>query len=202
MNYELVAAGDNSEDPRRARILDGALKVFVAYGFARTTMDDIARSAELSRPALYLVFKNKTDIYRAIARCVLAQIVSRAREAMQGEGPLLARLDRMIETAFFEILRDIEDAPHGPELLDIRNTLAADLLAEWRGEMLGLLREAIAHEAAANGVDLAARELTAQAVAETFLDALEGMKSRISDPCSHLHAARSHARVLAAALLS
>ena len=39
------------------------MKVFLAYGFARTTMDDIARAADMSRPALYLLFKNKTDIY-------------------------------------------------------------------------------------------------------------------------------------------
>ena len=31
------------DDPKRARILERAMKVFLAYGFARTTMYDIAR---------------------------------------------------------------------------------------------------------------------------------------------------------------
>ena len=72
------------DDPKRARILERAMKVFLAYGFARTTMDDIARAAEVSRPALYLLFRNKTDIYRAIGAGLLEQSVETARMALQG----------------------------------------------------------------------------------------------------------------------
>ena len=191
---------DNADDAKRLRILGGALKVFTAYGFARTTMDDIAKAAELSRPSLYLVFRNKTDIYRAIATCVLEEIVQRAGAALAGDGTLLERLDRLIESALYELLKDIEESPHGSELMDIRNALAADLFAQWRAEMLDLLESAIANEAERNKADLADRELTPRAIAETFLDALEGMKPRVSDPQQHLCAARSNARVLVAAL--
>ena len=48
----MIEAEDIAADPKRARILDGAMKVFLAYGFSRTTMDDIARAADISRPAL------------------------------------------------------------------------------------------------------------------------------------------------------
>ena len=47
------------------------MKVFLAYGYSRVTMDDIARAAEVSRPALYLLFRNKADIYRAIGAMLL-----------------------------------------------------------------------------------------------------------------------------------
>lgn len=191
---------DNGDDAKRTRILDGALKVFTAYGFSRTTMDDIARAAELSRPSLYLVFRNKTDIYRAIARCLLMEIVDRAQQALTGEGTLLARMDRMIQHAFYDLLNSIEESPHGPELMDIRNTLAADLFQDWRCRMLALLEAAIDREVRETSADLAARELSPRVVAETFLDALEGMKPRITDPQLHLSAARSNARVLVAAL--
>ena len=191
---------DNADDAKRLRILDGALKVFTAYGFARTTMDDIAKAAELSRPSLYLVFRNKTDIYREIARCILAQIVKLTNAALSGEGSLLERMDRMIQSAFYDLLRNIEESPHGPELMDIRNALAADLFQDWREQMLALLEAVIEREVRKANVDLAARELSARSVAETFLDALEGMKPRITDPQLHLSAARSSARVLVAAL--
>lgn len=192
--------GDPKGDPRRARILEGALKVFLAYGFNRTTMDDIARAAELSRPALYLVFRNKTDIYRAIARCLLAECARRAEAALAEEGPLIDRLDRLVEAALFSMLKDIEAAPHGPDLLDRKNSLAGDVIAEWRAGMDAALEAAFSREAQENGVDLAARGLSARAVAETFLDALEGMKPRLNDPLCHLDRARSVARVLVAAL--
>ena len=69
------------EDARRMRILDGAKQAFLAYGFQRATMDDIARAAEISRPALYLMFKNKSDIYRALANAHTGEMIATAREA-------------------------------------------------------------------------------------------------------------------------
>ena len=54
------------------------MKVFLTYGYARVTMEDIARAAEISRPALYLLFKNKADIYRAIGAALLEQSAERA----------------------------------------------------------------------------------------------------------------------------
>lgn len=191
-----AAAGD----ARRARILEGALEMFLAYGFARTTMDDIARAAELSRPALYLAFRNKGDIYRAIARCLLAECQRRAEAALAQPGPLVDRLDSLIETALFDMLRDIDATPHGPDLLDRRNSLAGDDVARWRTAMDTALEAAFAREAQDNGVDAQARGFSARAVAETFLDALEGMKSRLSDPACRLDRARSLARVLVATM--
>lgn len=188
------------EDPRRARILEGALRVFLTYGFDRATMDDIARAADLSRPALYLVFRNKKDIYRAISRCVAAQIVTRAQDALASRGTLLERLDLLIQNALFEMVREIEESPHGSDLLDIRNKLAGDIFDEWRGRMIASLEAAFAEEIARTGADLADREISTRVLAETLLDALEGMKARLSDPLAHLAAARAAVRVLVAAL--
>lgn len=196
----LKTAAAAEGDQKRVRVMEGALKVFLAYGFNRTTMDDIARAAELSRPAVYLIFRNKTDIYRAIARCVVTQIVERARYSLTMEATLLERLDHMVETALFNMVKDIEESPHGAELLDIRNKLAGDIFDEWRGHMLIALKAAFAEEATRNGVDLGARGISPLILAETLLDALEGMKPRLSDPHSHLAAAKGAVRVLVAAL--
>jgi AcrR family transcriptional regulator len=48
---------------RRKQILDAAKRVFHSRGFSGTTVEDIAKGAELSPAALYLYFKNKDDIY-------------------------------------------------------------------------------------------------------------------------------------------
>ena len=81
----MIAAFKTDPDPKRARILDGAMKVFLAYGYSRVTMDDIARAAEISRPALYLLFKNKADIYRAIGAMLLEQFGRAGAAALAGE---------------------------------------------------------------------------------------------------------------------
>lgn len=188
------------EDPRRARIMEGALKVFLAYGFSRTTMDDIARAAELSRPALYLIFRNKTDIYRAIAQCVLDRSLEVARQELAGPGSLVERLDRFVTNALYCLMKDIEEAPHGPEILDMRTSLAGDIIAEWRSRIDALVANAIEAEAQASGIDLGARNVDALSLAQMLLDALEGMKPRVSNPDDHLAAAKRLVRVIAAVL--
>lgn len=52
---------------RRAEIMDAAKILFRIKGFSETTMEDIAREAELSPAALYLYFKNKDEIYGSLS---------------------------------------------------------------------------------------------------------------------------------------
>ncbi|RWF16898.1 MAG: TetR/AcrR family transcriptional regulator, partial [Mesorhizobium sp.] len=120
----MIESEDIATDPKRARILEGALKVFLAYGFARTTMDDIARAADMSRPALYLQFKNKTDIYRAIALMLLSRSLEQAKTALAGEEPFAERTMRAIDEALISMTRAVNASPHGAELLDMKSSLA------------------------------------------------------------------------------
>lgn len=50
----------------RQNILEAAQKLFAAKGFANTTMDDIAREAELSKTTIYGCFNKKEEIYNGI----------------------------------------------------------------------------------------------------------------------------------------
>ncbi|MFB9981849.1 TetR/AcrR family transcriptional regulator [Mesorhizobium kowhaii] len=182
-------------DPKRVRILDGAMKVFLAYGFSRTTMDDIARAADMSRPALYLLFKNKTDIFRAIAMMVLSRSVEAAKMALAGDGAFTERMMRAIDEAFISMMSAVVASPHGAELVDMKSSLG-DLVGCWRGGLVEHIAAAIQSEAARNGVDLAAKGLSTQLLADMLLDGLEGMKARISDPDRQRQAAAALIRVI------
>jgi AcrR family transcriptional regulator len=50
-------------DNKKSRILAAARSVFLRYGFKRVNMNDIADAAGMSRPALYVLFKNKEEIF-------------------------------------------------------------------------------------------------------------------------------------------
>lgn len=187
-------------DPKRARIIEGAMRMFLAYGFARTTMDDIARAAELSRPALYLQFKNKSDIYRAIATMLFDQSIETARIELATETSFDHRVMAAIDKSLIAMMQPIAQSPHGAEILDMKSSLAGDLLTAWRQRLAGLLAEAIAAEAERNKADLAARGLATKALAELLLDGLEGMKMRTSDPGEQRSAARGLVTVIELAL--
>ena len=53
-------------DQRIQGILTAAKKVFFSKGYQRTTMDEIAFEAEISKPTIYQYFKTKDELYSAL----------------------------------------------------------------------------------------------------------------------------------------
>jgi TetR/AcrR family acrAB operon transcriptional repressor len=54
---------DGSSNPEREqRIFDAAAELFAHYGYAKTTIDDIAASAGVSKGAVYLHFRSKDEL--------------------------------------------------------------------------------------------------------------------------------------------
>jgi AcrR family transcriptional regulator len=58
---------EREKQRRREEILDAAENVFFSKGIEKSTMDDIAEKAELSKGTLYIYFKSKEDIHWAIS---------------------------------------------------------------------------------------------------------------------------------------
>jgi AcrR family transcriptional regulator len=59
---------DDSVTPpsKRQRAIDAGARVFLRFGFARATMGEIAQAAGMSRPALYLMYCSKEDVFEAV----------------------------------------------------------------------------------------------------------------------------------------
>jgi AcrR family transcriptional regulator len=187
-------------DRKRARIMEAALKLALAYGYSRTTMDDIARAAEMSRPALYLLFKNKTEIYREIAALTMQGCIEATRKALMAGGSFCEKVERAINEAMFECLRPFSESPHGVELLDLKTSLAADLVENFRHKTCALFAEAIREEAEENGIDLEACDLSPEKIAAMLMDTLEGMRIRLPDVDARQEAATALVRIVSRAL--
>ncbi len=55
-------------DDRLDQILDAAYASFTRHGVKRTTMDDIASAAGMSRPSVYQYVRGKDDAFRRLAQ--------------------------------------------------------------------------------------------------------------------------------------
>lgn len=196
-----AASAPNPDDARRTRILEGAMTVFLAYGFQRTTMDDIARAADISRPALYLLFRNKSDIFRALAADFLRQMMSSARSVLAGDEPLSERLERTL-FRMLDHMTEVEQSPHGAELLDIKNSLAGDILSACRTDFLGLVEAAVAREAQRSGARLGEKGITPAILAGMLLDAVDGMKMRTLPPERQREAVSRYIAIISEAISS
>jgi AcrR family transcriptional regulator len=62
------------------------LEVFGRYGFRKTSMDEIARAADISRQGLYLHFANKEALFRAAVRQELDTAVGDVSRCLTEEG--------------------------------------------------------------------------------------------------------------------
>lgn len=60
-------AKEEQKKRRRNKIVDAAEKIIFSKGIEQATMEEIAHEAELSKGTLYLYFKNKNELYLAIA---------------------------------------------------------------------------------------------------------------------------------------
>jgi AcrR family transcriptional regulator len=67
----LKARSAKRSEKRRDQIVQAAVRLFSEQGYYQTTMDDIAKSAEVSKGLIYLYFKDKNDVLFYTLRFVL-----------------------------------------------------------------------------------------------------------------------------------
>ncbi len=67
---------------RRQQIMVAAKRVFSVKGFSKTTMEDIAKEAELSPVTLYLYFKNKDELFSSLSLRILQYMNIRLEQAV------------------------------------------------------------------------------------------------------------------------
>lgn len=69
------------------------MRTFARFGYRKTSMDDIAREAAISRPGLYFLFSSKANLFRAAADHGIEQDLRDAQQALQTPGrPLSERI--------------------------------------------------------------------------------------------------------------
>jgi AcrR family transcriptional regulator len=101
------------ESEKEQKVLEAAQTVFQRHGFRRVTMQDVANEAGISRPALYLIYPNKEEIFKAAALRMSAQILAELRTSL----PTLPTVQAQLAHAFelwsvntFEMMLNSPDA--------------------------------------------------------------------------------------------
>jgi AcrR family transcriptional regulator len=106
MNLEVRREREKQE--RRESILNAAEKVFFSKGFDRCSMEEIAREAQLSRALLYVYFKDKAAMLRAIVLRALESLRERFATAIEAHGTGLEQI-AAIGRAYYDFSREQSD---------------------------------------------------------------------------------------------
>jgi AcrR family transcriptional regulator len=87
---------EREKNERRRLIMDAAHRLFSSKGFSATTMEEIAREAELSPGTIYLYFKNKEELYGSLQVRDLGLLLKRLERINKGrERDPLKRLEAL-----------------------------------------------------------------------------------------------------------
>ena len=93
-----VAAATAPPD-RRAAVLESALLTFARFGYRRTSMEEVARAAHISRPGLYFLFSAKEALFRAAVTQALERDLATVEGVLaERERPLRERLLEAFDT--------------------------------------------------------------------------------------------------------
>jgi len=177
-----MTAQDDDDGGKQTAILKAAFSCYAHYGFRRTSMADIAAAAGMSRPALYLHFRNKTDIFRSLVQAHYDDAIRRVEQALSEPGPPETVLQNAFRAQSGQIAEALLASPHGGELLDTGNVTSADIVAAGESRLAALYADWLRQQGESGQT---ARHQDPGQTAWIFIGALKGIKHL---PCADYRA--------------
>ncbi|MEY8837478.1 TetR/AcrR family transcriptional regulator, partial [Cribrihabitans sp. XS_ASV171] len=189
---------DLSPDPKQKAILKSAWDAFARYGFRKTSMEDIARGAGMSRPALYLHYAGKEAIFRSLVQYYYDDAAESVARVLAGPGTVPDLLAAAFAAQGRGVVQAMLSSPHGMELLDTGNATSADIAAEGEARIAAVYAAWLEREARAGRVRL---EGAATDLALTITAALKGLKAAVPDYADYARRVGQLARLIGAGLV-
>src|SRR5438552_2161325 len=131
----------------RTRILDAAMLVFRRHGFRRSSIEQAAEAAGLTRQALYHHFKSKEALFRAVIERLhedaLAAEIAAAGAAEKQGGSLADILVASVSAKLGQLAASLDGSPHVEELFSEHLLQARDLYQKYTAAYAALLAEVV-----------------------------------------------------------
>jgi AcrR family transcriptional regulator len=159
---------------RRGAVLSSALITFARFGYRKTSMEEIARAAHISRPGLYFLFDSKEELFRAAVMRALEEDLTEVERVLgESDRPLRERLldsfDRWAGRYIGPMSRDIAAIiEENPELL-------GGIVVDMPQRFADLVTNALVSHAPGASAE------TAAALAQTMISTSIGIKYQVED---------------------
>lgn len=105
------------DEAKEAAILEAARKLFLHYGFKKTSVDDISREAGVAKGTVYLYFKNKQEILGRLGVDYLNQSKDQLVERLSREADPREKLRMVLRLRAQEIYNFVSLHPHAIDLI-------------------------------------------------------------------------------------
>ena len=113
---------------RRRVILDAARDCILKFGYAKSSLEDIAKQAAISRPLIYRKFKSKEEIFGAVLEDLFETQYRVAEHALAKLGSRREKLMSLYEALLLDPWKElIVDAPMGTEFYGACKRVTPDI---------------------------------------------------------------------------
>ena len=131
----------------REQILQAAMERIMHYGYAKTTMAEIARDCGMSAGNIYRFFASKIDIAEAMARKLNMEINAQNAALVRGKGTAIEKMRRFhrnaMTTTFEKLDKDAKVLEVAEVLSSERPTFANEEMAQERVYLVQILEQGI-----------------------------------------------------------
>ena len=158
-------------------ILKSAQSCFIKYGYKRTTLDDIAKEANISRAAIYLIFSNKEDLFSSLLEYLHNNLLEKIKNYFLKNNGLEKKLINFFYTKsemFFELANN---SNHGKEILDASSHLFYGTMQKCNNDFLGLIISELDNSVNHKEIDISNLSVTTQDLAKTIISSANGIKN-------------------------
>jgi AcrR family transcriptional regulator len=128
-------------DDKLGRAIAAAADVFLRYGYARTTMGDIAKAAGMSRPALYLLFPGKEQAFEAGTMFLARRHLDDIRGALHECEGLQQRLTTACVMLLVRVFDLQQSAPDARDMDDLTFPVVRAIYAMFESFFSALIAE-------------------------------------------------------------
>ena len=164
----------------RTRIIDAALRVFRRPGFRRSSIEQAAEAAGLTRQALYHHFDSKEALFRAVIERLhedaLAAEIAAANAAEKAGGGLADIVIASVSAKLRQLAASLDGSPHVEELFSEHLAQARDLYQKYAAAYAGHLATTVARTCRKQNLVLNAG-MTPRELARCIEMAINGTKS-------------------------
>lgn len=150
----------SAAEARRNSILDAAVKEFGRHGYRKTSIEDLAAAADISKQGLYLHFSGKNEVFLAAMQKYLDDCMVLVDKALgRADLPLVDRLTAALDAWFGRHLATF--SPASFDVILTGNQLSPAAVEEIKGALVKRIAGALAAspEFTASGANRSAKEV-------------------------------------------
>ncbi|MEW6381129.1 MAG: TetR/AcrR family transcriptional regulator [bacterium] len=97
------------DDQVKNTILETALKLFQRFGYKKTTIEEIAREAQIGKGTVYLHFTSKEEILLTLIQSHLQEVTGEWIKIVHKNWPLEKKVSTMLKSNIAEVQRKKEE---------------------------------------------------------------------------------------------